>query len=750
MDLLIMATEKIDKTDKSLAAGDKPVKSVKSEKSPKAVKAAGPRLDQKILVIVESPTKEKTIGRFLSGGYVVRSSYGHVRDLPKDELGVDVDKDFVSKYVLVERAKKIIPELDHLARNSGAIYLATDPDREGEAISWHLREAINADKSKFRRISFHEITKAAIEASLKSPRELDMNLVNAQQARRIIDRLVGYKLSPLLWVKIKSGLSAGRVQSVTVRLIAERAKEIAAFTEEDYYTLTARLAKETEGREFESKLVRWHAKPVEQTVTLKLFAEDYRYKTSVFKKMEDTVEAATLLRAASLTVSKIESKAVRQKPKPPFITSTLQQDAYNKLGFASDRTMKVAQSLYEGVELGGESAGLITYMRTDSFNVSAEIQGETVKFVTENYGKDFAPAKPPVYLKKVKGAQEAHEAIHPTSVYRKPEDLKAFLNPDQARLYDLIWRRFVASQMEEAVFDSVSVEISDENGVAVLRTSGRTMKFEGYLKVYREEKEDEVTDEEGEEESVIPPLKEGDKLLLKDVMTKAHRTSPPPNYNEASIIKTLEKHGIGRPSTYSVIIKNIVDRGYIKREKDRKLLISELGALVTEKLKGFFPDIMDISYTASIEDKLDDIADGTINWVKMIKAFYGPFALNLAKAETDMVKSRPNVVKTDEKCPLCLSPMVMRESRFGKYLSCSRFPKCKGKTPLDRDGNKINVFKPIPTEKICAKCNKCKMLLRKSARGYFLACSGFPKCRNIEKVTDPEVEQIITGASPKV
>ena len=739
MDLYIMATDTTEKIEKT----KKPAKLEKPAH-------AAPLKPKKTLVIVESPTKEKTISRFLSADYVVRSSYGHVRDLPKDELGVDVEHEFTPKYVLIDRAKKIIPELNTLAKNADAIYLATDPDREGEAISWHLREAMNADKAKFQRISFHEITKQAIEASLKSPRELDLNLVNAQQARRITDRLVGYKLSPLLWAKIKSGLSAGRVQSVTVRLVAERALEIAAFLEEDYYTLSAKLAKETDSKDFESKLVRWHSKPVEQTVLLKLFAEDYRYKTSVFKKIEDTVEAATLLRNSTLTVSKIESKAVKQKPKPPFITSTLQQDAYNKLGFSSDRTMKIAQSLYEGVELGGERAGLITYMRTDSFNVSAEMQKETVKFVTEIYGKDFAPAKPPLYLKKVKGAQEAHEAIHPTSVYRRPEDVNSFLTSEQARLYDLIWRRFVASQMEDAVFDSVSVEITDAKGVAVLRTSGRTMKFEGYLKVYREEKEDEVTDAEEDEESIIPPLKEGDKLILKDVMTKPHRTSPPPNYNEASIIKTLEKHGIGRPSTYSVIIRNIVDRGYIKREKDRKLLITELGALVTEKLKGFFPDIMDISYTASIEDKLDDIADGAINWVKMIKEFYGPFAKNLVKAESDMVRSRPNVVKTNEKCPLCLSLLVMRESKFGKYLSCSRFPKCKGKIPLDREGNKIDVFKPISTEKVCTKCNKNKMLLRKSARGYFLACSGFPRCRNIEKVTDPEVELIIGAAKPKV
>jgi len=708
------------------------------EKKPKAAKAG-----MKHLVIVESPTKEKTISRFLDSDFVVRSSFGHVRDLPKDELGVDVKDKFAAKYVLVERAKKIIADLNSIAKNADVVYLATDPDREGEAISWHLREVIKTD-APFKRISFHEITKTAIEESLKSPRDLDMALVNAQQSRRIIDRIVGYKLSPLLWSKIKSGLSAGRVQSVTVRLIAERAKEIAAFKEEDYFTVYTRLAK-GDSKDFDSKLVRWEGAAVEQTILLKLFAEDYRYKTSVFKKIEDTVEAGTHLRGSKLTVSKVDAKAVRQKPKPPFITSTLQQDAYNKLGFSSDRTMKVAQSLYEGVELEGERSGLITYMRTDSFNVSADMQKEAAKFIAEIYGKDFCPAKPPTYLKKVKGAQEAHEAIHPTSAYKRPEEVAKFLNPDQAKLYDLIWRRFMASQMEEAIFDSLSVEFSDEKSRAVLRTSGRTVKFEGYLKIYMEEKEDEVAAGDEEGSAALPPLKEGDVVTLKDVSTKAHKTSPPPNYNEASIIKTLEKHGIGRPSTYAVIIKNVIDRGYINREKDRKLLITELGALVTEKLKDFFKDIMEISYTASIEDRLDDIADGTMDWVKFMQDFYGPFAIELATAEKDMTRSRPNVIKTNEKCPLCLSPMVQRESRFGKYLSCSRFPKCKGKVPLDKEGNKQDYFAPIKTEKICTKCNKNAMLLRKSARGYFLACSGFPKCRNIEPPTPEEVERLISS-----
>ncbi|PIU18392.1 MAG: type I DNA topoisomerase [Elusimicrobia bacterium CG08_land_8_20_14_0_20_59_10] len=703
------------------------------------------------LVIVESPTKEKTISRFLDAGFIVKSSFGHVRDLPKDELGVDDKGDFAAKYVPVERARKILAELNALAKNADTVYLATDPDREGEAISWHLREMLKGAGVPFKRISFHEITKTAIAEALKTPRDLDMALVNAQQARRIIDRLVGYKLSPLLWSKIKSGLSAGRVQSVAVRLIAERAKEIAAFREEDYYTLSTKLAKapaageKSEYRDFDSKLVRWEGAAVEATVLLKLFAEDYRYKTSVFKKTEDTVEAATYLRGSTLTVSKVDAKAVRQKPKPPFITSTLQQDAYNKLGFSSDRTMKVAQSLYEGVEMGGDRSGLITYMRTDSFNVSAEMQKEAAQFITEIYGKEFCPAKPPLYLKKVKGAQEAHEAIHPTSAYKRPEEVNKFLNSDQEKLYDLIWRRFMASQMEEAVFDSLSVEFSDEKGRAVLRTSGRTVKFEGYLKIYMEEKEEEVAGEDEEGSAVLPPLKEGDKVLLKDVTSKSHKTSSPPNYNEASLIKTLEKHGIGRPSTYAAIIRNIVDRGYINREKDRKLLITRLGALVTEKLKDFFKEIMEISYTASIEDKLDDIAEGTMDWVKMMKDFYGPFSQDLATAERDMVRSHPNVIKTDEKCPLCLSPMVQRESRFGKYLSCSRFPKCKGKMPLDKDGNKQDYFAPIKTGKICDKCTKNAMLLRKSARGYFLACSGFPKCRNIDPVTPEEAEAIISA-----
>jgi len=722
--------------DKSSVAEKNTLQETKAKKT-----SAGKNSSGRSLVIVESPTKQKTISRFLDGKYVVRSSFGHVRDLPANEIGVDEGGSFAARYVVVDRAKKILSELTTIAKRADMVYLATDPDREGEAISWHLMEMLKSTGVPFKRISFHEITRSAIEESLKSPRDLDMNLVNAQQARRIIDRLVGYKLSPLLWSKIKSGLSAGRVQSVAVRLVSERAREIAAFNEEEYYTFYVMLAK-GQTKAFPAKLVKWNGRTVEQSVLLHLFAEDYRYKTSPFKKLEDTAEAATLLKQSVITVTKVDSKTVKQKPKPPFITSTLQQDAYNKLGFSSDRTMRIAQALYEGVELKNrERSGLITYMRTDSFNVSAEMQKETAKFIASTYGREYCPARPPLYLKKVKGAQEAHESIHPTSVYRRPEEIAEYLTAEQLKLYTLIWNRFVASQMNAAEFDSLTAEFSDEKAKAVLRAGGRALKFDGYLKVYREEKEDDA-DSGDENSAILPPLKVGDEVTLKDISARPHKTTPPPNYNEASLIKTLEKHGIGRPSTYAAIIKNITDRGYITKEKG-KMLITGLGTLVTEKLKEFFKDIMEISYTASIEDKLDDIADGGVDWVKMMSDFYRPFSEELKAADKNMERTRPGVQKTDEKCPICLSPMYLRESRYGKYLSCSRFPKCKGKIPLDREGNKQEVFNPVKTDRICDKCGKNHMLLRKSTRGYFLACSGFPKCRNAQSVSQEEVDRIL-------
>jgi len=696
----------------------------------------------KNIVIVESPTKQKTISKFLDATFVVKSSFGHIRDLPSSDLGVDPKNDFKPKYVIIERGKKIIAELEKLSKGASCIYLATDPDREGEAISWHLMEAMpDFDRKKFKRITFHEITKSAITQAVKNPRDIDFNLVNAQQARRVLDRLVGYTLSPLLWDKIRKGLSAGRVQSVAVRLISERAKEIKDFNSADYYTLDGVFEKGEEGR-FDAKLVKWEGKNIEETITLNLFAEDYKYKTSVFKTMEDTVKIVTSLKDEKFTVVKIEKKTVTQKPKPPFITSTLQQDAYNKLGFTPERTMKTAQSLYEGVNIKEETSGLITYMRTDSFNVSEDVQKQAVEYIKKSYGGDYCPPTPPVYLKKVKGAQEAHEAIHPTDVFKNPEEIKDFLSADQYKLYSLIWKRFMASQMEAAIFDSMSIEMTDGQKKSLFRTSGRTLKFEGYLKVYMDKEKEE--DEEEEDEKTLPVLNEGDELTLRDMNVKPHTTTPPPYYNEASLIKTLEKHGIGRPSTYASIIYTIIERGYVNREKDKKLTITELGTLVTDRLKEYFSEIMSLSYTAQIEDKLDDIAEGTMEWVKVIREFYAGFFKDMEMAEKEM-KSEKVAVKTKEKCPLCLSPMIMRESRYGKYLSCSRFPKCKGKVSLDKDGNKVERFQAVKSEKKCSKCQKGTMLLRKGPRGFFLGCSTFPKCRNIESITDEEAQKLIEG-----
>jgi len=690
------------------------------------------------VIIVESPTKQKTISKFLDKSFLVKSSYGHIRDLPVNDLGVDINDGFKPKYVIIEKSKRIINEIEKAVKSCKIIYLATDPDREGEAISWHIMEVLsNIDRNKFKRIFFHEITKKAITDAIKNPRDIDFNLVNAQQARRILDRLVGYKLSPLLWDKIKKGLSAGRVQSVAVRLISERAREIENFKSQDYYTIKGIFQKGED--KFEAKLIKWEDKNVEETITIKLFAEDYKYKTSIFKNIEDTTKLINSLNNSNFFITNIEKKTYSQKPKPPFITSTLQQDSYNKLGFSSDRTMRTAQSLYEGVNIGGELTGLITYMRTDSFNVSKEMQEQTVEFIKKNFGDNYCPQTPPVYLKKVKGAQEAHEAIHPTDIYKTPDKIKDFLTSDQYKLYDLIWKRFIASQMSPAVYDLVSIEIQDSDKKSIFKANGRTIKFDGYLKVYKDENEEEDNEEN---EKNLPILSKGEKLILNDISPIPHKTSPPPYYNEASLIKILEKNGIGRPSTYATIISTIIERGYVRKEKDKRLMITELGSMVTEKLKEFFPEIMSLSYTADIEDKLDDIADGNIEWEKVIRNFYNNFSQKINIAHKEM-KSEKIAIKTSEKCPICGSPMILRESKYGKYLSCSRFPKCPGKIQLDKDGNKINKLKPIKTGKKCSKCGKGEMLLRQGPRGFFLGCSTFPKCRNIEQISEEEVKKIL-------
>ena len=746
----------------------------------------------KKLVIVESPTKQKTISKILGSDFIVRSSFGHVRDLPQHDMGVDIEHGFTPTYEPVERAKKMLKELTTLAKAAPEIYLATDPDREGEAIAWHLIELLKLPKERYQRIFFHEITPTAIKESFSHARKIDENLVNAQQARRVLDRIVGYKLSPLLWKKITRGLSAGRVQSVAVRLLAERAKEIADFKEQPYWTMQAQFEKPGTAPAFWARVTKYQGKNVEQTKTYKLFAEDYKVKNTVFDAPEKLAPVSDLLRKGPNTVLKVEKKEVKQHPKPPFITSTLQQDAYNKLGFSSQKTMQTAQHLYEGIEVEGQTVGLITYMRTDSFNVSKLLQEQTKKFIGQKYGEQFVPAKPNIFKSKVMGAQEAHEAIHPTDVRRTPQNLKPFLTADQYKLYELIWLRFVASQMADAVFNTVSIDIAAKSEKdCVLRATGRTVKFPGYLSIYKDEDE---TQNEEDNSALLPMLAEGDELKLVEIKTKDHKTTPPPYYNEASLIKTLEKHGIGRPSTYAPTIKTIIDRKYIARQpKSNKLVATDLGITVTDSLKGFFKEIMDLSYTAGVEEKLDKIAEGDQKWVELMASFYQNFAKDLDAADKGM--QRPAAKETDEKCPICGKmmlkkrsrfgeylvcsddtckgkinltstgekvqpektnevcdkcgkPMVIRMGRRGKFLACSGYPACKNTFSLDAQGNKVASTGPIVTDRLCEKCGK-PMVLRTSKRGEFLGCSGYPKCKTIVTVTPDEIAQIKAAHAQK-
>ncbi|MBI3553993.1 MAG: type I DNA topoisomerase [Elusimicrobia bacterium] len=767
--------------------------------APKKAKKAAPKASVPAkgrggpaLVVVESPAKERTISRFLKGDYIVRSSFGHVRDLPLRKIGVSVEDGFAPQYVVLPRAKKMLAEFKDLVGRSPYIYLATDHDREGESIAWHLVELLNLDKQRVRRITFHEITPGAIAEAIASPRQIDMNLVHAQQARRVIDRLVGYKLSPLLWAKIQSGLSAGRVQSVAVRLLVEREAEIKAFGSETFWTLAAVLEKAGTPPPFEARLSMFRGEKVETIRVFDLFAEQYRVKGTHLRTPEDIKKVEAAVAGGTFRVSKVERKEVRRRPAPPFSTSTLQQAASQRLGFAAERTMRIAQSLYEGVDMGsGDPVGLITYMRTDSFFISKIAAEEAAHFLRERFGAAYVPPSPPTYQTKSRGAQEAHEAIRPTSVLRTPDEMRPYLNPDQNKLYELIWKRFVASQMVEAVYDTVAADI--ENGTALFHSTGRTLKFDGFLRAHADIKDPEDQDEEDEdadEGSRLPNLQEGDVLSLAQLKSEEHRTSPPPHYNEASLIRAMEKHGIGRPSTYAPTIKTIVDRGYVRRGlKDRKLIPSDLGGLVTEKLKKHFPEVVSLTYTAEVEERLDEVAEGKQGWDKVVGDFYGPFVKDLETATKEMEVSRIEPQKSDEKCPVCTAPMLIRESRFGKYLSCSTFPKCKGKiqlTPegqkvvlettgdlcdlcgkamvirtgrkgrflacsgypackntysLDAEGKKIESSRPLQTKRQCNKCESA-MWLRKGKRGFFLACSGFPKCRNIRPVSKDEGEKL--------
>lgn len=667
----------------------------------------------KYLVIVESPTKEKTISKFLSRDFIVKSSYGHIRDLPKSEIGVDIEKNFKPKYVLLPKGKKLLPELKELSAKATKVYLATDYDREGEAIAWHLKESLHLPESKIKRITFHEITSEAIKDAVAHPRGIDANLVNSQQARRVLDRLVGYKLSPLLWRKVKYGLSAGRVQSVAVRLICDREDEIGKFKPQEYWSLKAELAKKSGS---------------DQNFGAFLFSKlDKKYdKMDLGKK--DTVDVVIKgLENSVYEVIKIDSKERKRSPFAPYTTSTMQQDASRKIGFSAARTMSTAQRLYEGISVGSEGeVGLITYMRTDSVNVAETARKETRQFVKKTYGADYLPAKERIYKTKTKGAQEAHEAIRPTSVKRTPDEMKKYLSSDEFKLYDLIWRRFVASQMEDALYDTVAVDIKAKE--YVFRANGRTLKFSGFLEVYS------VEDSPEEKTETLPPLAANEILNLVRLVPEQHFTEPPPRYNEASIIKALEEHGIGRPSTYAPIIETVLKRSYVRLEQ-RRFYPTGLGHLINEILKKHFANIVDIEFTAGVEQKLDLIAEGKTKWSNVIKEFYSPFEKDIKAAEKNLVHQRVEPEKTNEICPNCGKPMVLRDSRRGRFLACTGFPECKTTFSVDKEGHKIIKPKPEMTDEKCEKCGS-PMLKRMGKRGPFLACSSFPKCRNIRKITE--------------
>ncbi len=656
------------------------------------------------LVIVESPAKAKTVGRFLGKGYTVRASVGHVRDLLRSQLSVDVENHFTPKYRVPNEKKAVVKELKQLAKEAAEVYLATDPDREGEAISWHLMEAAAIEKKLAHRVVFHEITEHAIGEAFANPREINMDLVNAQQARRVLDRLVGYSISPILWEKVRSRLSAGRVQSVALRLIVEREREIDAFRPVEYWSIGAEFRPASEKKTtFITKLAKIDDKEPE------LGSE------AVVKPLLMDMEKAPY------AISRIKRGERRRKPSAPFITSSLQQEASRKLGFTAKRTMGLAQGLYEGQDIGeGGTTGLITYMRTDSTNIAEVARDEVRKYIAQRYGNDFLPEKPVEYTKKVAGAQEAHEAIRPTSVLRDPEKIKPFLEPAMFKLYQLIWQRFVACQMEAAVYDTLSVDVTGNGSehTYLFRAAGSSVKFPGYLVVYEEAKnEDKKTEEEDEMNIRIPgSIAEGQKQELIRLIPEQHFTQPPPRYSEASLVQVLEEYGIGRPSTYAPTLSTIQQRGYVERV-DRRLVPTETGILVNDLIIKYFPEIVDYQFTARMEEDLDKVAEGKAKWEKVIGEFYTPFDVTVKKAQAEMPVTKTGPEPIGRACPECGRELVIRYGRYGKFISCSGFPECRHTEAW--------------LEKIGVTCPKDggDIVSRKTRKGrIFFGCANYPNC----------------------
>ncbi len=675
----------------------------------------------KNLVIVESPAKAKTIAKYLGPGFQVLASYGHVRDLVPKEGAVDPERDFAMKYELIDKNKKHVQALKQAAKQADALYLATDPDREGEAISWHILEILKQDKDikdkPAHRIVFHEITRRAIQEALHQPGEISMNLVNAQQARRALDYLVGFNLSPLLWRKIRRGLSAGRVQSPALRMIVEREIEIENFEPREYWTIEA--ACEAEAKPFKARLLQYRGEKIKQfSITDADQAHQVRQ---------------TLLEQAQgkLTVVKVEKKQRKRNPAPPFITSTLQQEAARKLGFTTRRTMTVAQQLYEGIDIGGETVGLITYMRTDSTQLAQEAVAEIRELIASMYGEDNLPAKPRVFKAKSKNAQEAHEAIRPTSVKRLPEQVKPYLSADQYRLYELIWKRTVACQMIHATLNTVAVDLACGGDDNLFRATGSTVARPGFMAVYQEGRDD-TGGEDGDK--ILPPLEEGQQVTLRDIAADQHFTEPPPRYTEASLVKALEEYGIGRPSTYATIISTLLNRGYVVLE-NKRFRPTDIGRIVNKFLTEHFTRYVDYHFTAGLEDELDAVSRGEKKWLALLRAFWDPFKRLVQEKDSNVQRKDVTQEPLDEKCPECGGQLAIRLGRNGRFIGCGNFPRCKYTRNLEDDSGENR--EPETLDRKCPECGGA-LQIKTGRYGKFIGCSNYPDCRHIEPLEKPE------------
>ena len=675
------------------------------------------------LVIVESPTKVKSIKKYLGPDFEVLASYGHVRDLVPKEGAVDPDNRFKMRYQIIDRNEKHVQAIAKKLKTADALYLATDPDREGEAISWHLYELLKSrrqlGKRPVHRVVFNEITKKAVQDAVAHPRELSQELVDAQQARRALDYLVGFTLSPLLWKKVRRGLSAGRVQSPALRMIVERELEIEAFVQREYWTIEADTAKDSKG--FEAKLIEFDGNKVEQfTIT------DGERAALVRQTLEDAADG-------KLKVEQVERKQRKRNPAPPFITSTLQQEAARKLGFTAQRTMRVAQQLYEGVDAGAGTTGLITYMRTDSVNLAGEALGEIRGYIAERYDEDHLPAKPRVFKTKSKNAQEAHEAIRPTSIRREPKELKAHLSSEQLRLYELIWKRTLACQMAHALINMVGINLSAGAG-NLFRATGSTVAKPGFMQVYLEGRDDAKTADDNEER-MLPPMEEGDLIDLLEIRSEQHFTEPPPRYSEASLVKALEEYGIGRPSTYASIISTLQDREYVVLEQKR-FSPTDVARVVNRFLTEYFSSYVDYDFTAKLEDRLDAVSRGEEEWIPLLEQFWKPFKERVDYTQENVKRSDVTQERMDEKCPTCGSPLSIRLGRHGRFIGCTNYPECD--YTRDLDGTKTEQEAPEIVEgRRCPECDS-ELQVKRGKYGKFIGCSAYPKCRFIEPLERPE------------